>query len=615
MKASPPLLAVLFLLFSNPFSGHANTAWANNITLSPPTACAGVANCYTFHADVSSVTGQLKYFWFFDDGFFSQDVSPTHTFFTDGNHTVYVEITRLYEKDDKPKRIVVSGTFTGNGTTAETTTTTVPIDILSNRMPKAGDSITYVITYGKWCNEQFKPLALSINYNVAQMTLVEAKHLYNSTPATPTNQIIYSSLNSPSDGLVRRIFLTFEVSETVQVNDQVLFGAVLTYEGQGCSPQEADYSQLAVPSHDPNYIVADINTICRTVSLGDPITYTIEFQNTGSAPANEVEVRTYMPLFFSNTYVTGGSGYNGWLAPNREIRWKLSTKPGAPGILNGGQPLRGTGEPGYGSTFFEEDTRDRIKYTVTFDPIVLASGLLNACQTIVNRAEIIFDCNPSIFTNFYSTDIQCPHPVPGSCYCDGSPEIVKNSSIMYGGGAGVPLAVMGSEVVWYPPVFLSNDRAQNPDATPNRSIDYVAVVRDGCQRYLYQVPVLIDCDLKVDQTLTMKSCNTASVKGDLVLRALTAAPSSHLVWNMECTDLIATKSGYDYIVSDLAPGIHYFTVKDTVNGCWAETTVKIPSTCKKKTIRWSPVLAGTLVLAGLGLLIWFFGRLAAGGKK
>ncbi|MBK6903527.1 MAG: DUF11 domain-containing protein [Saprospirales bacterium] len=279
-------------------------------------------------------------------------------------------------------------------------------------------------------------------------------------------------------------------------------------------------------SHDPNYIVADQETICTPVSMGQTITYTVHFQNTGDAPAKEVEVRTYLPLFFSlNNIQTLNPSAMQQVTPSsdREISWKLS---GA--YLKGGKLLRGTGEPGYGSDFLEEDTKDMLRYQVQLSADHLPPSYFDSCQSIVNRAEIIFDCNPSIFTNFYETIIECA--VVDSfgnttCVCDTAIDTLIQPPVKY-------LAPSSSDVSGLDP--------------------------------------------------------------------------ADLVWNWECSTLPQDKNGHRFCLKNRPPGVYHLTVKNTVNGCWAEKTVVIANTCPDPIYSTRTVLIGVGVLVGLFLLFRIF---------
>ncbi len=591
----------------------AGAAWASNPTLSQSSCGSG---CYTFTVNgLPAHSAGYSYYWFFDDGSYAitnvNTVNHTfQTFFGSGgsaNRTVRVEVTKLYEKGDKPTSSKL--TVTPGGGIQEPQVMSVPLVILPNRTPVPGDSVTYVVSYGSVCENTNQPGSIKITYDKDELTLAKprVRFFHQEAISYPADGEIIIQLDGSSfdNGKARRVFLPFEVKPEVQQHQTVgisgdIFYGINTQSCLGGNPVTA--YQDAQLSHDPNYIVANTPMVCGPVSSAQKLQYTIHFQNIGQAPANQVEVRSYLPIFFSaanvNTIYPSGMT-NPTSVSSGEVVWTLT------GVrLNGGSPLRGTGEPGFGASFFEEDTKDSIVYEVTFDPP--PGTVFDSCQAVINRAEIVFDCNPSIHTNFYQTVISClPMDSTGNCFCDTLSGTVIFSDTLLFAGSALPFDVSGTSpasVVWYPAVFLTDPYSSTPSASPTRGIDYMASLRKaGCSYDLAHYRVEQNCDLSISAKVKYRKCK-GGVKADIEAKAVTSGGAANLVWNWECSNMPQDKKGAGFTLLDRPPGVYHLTVKDTQTGCWAETVVVVSGSCTK--FPWKPVGIGAALVL-LGVVIFF----------
>lgn len=608
MKKILAVSAFSLVLFCLVKGVQADPDWGNGLTLTSVSCGAG---CYTFTVNyVPSHSSGYSFFWSFDDGSYAitnvNTVSHTFQSFagsgTNANRTVRVEVTKLYEKGDKPTTRSITVT-PGTGV-SEPEIISIPLSIVPNRTPVPGDSVTYVVSYGRYCEDQI-PSRIELDYDPDEMTAVQAggKGFHQEILDFSTAGKVVITLNSSSfdNDKCRRVFLPFAIKpevqehQTVGISGNIFFGAK-DRSCLGSNPVTA--YQDAQLSHDPNYIVANTPMVCGPVSGGDTVQYTIHFQNTGQAPASTVEVRSYLPVFFSpaNVNTTYPSGMtNPTPVSKGEVVWTLT------GVrLNGGNPLRGTGEPGYGASFFEEDTKDSIVYEVVFDP---PNGtVFEACQAVVNRAEIVFDCNPSIHTNFYQTVIGCQDISPSGCACDSSGVVIFSDTLLY---SGSPLALVVSGtgldgLVWYPPAYLQPDPfSLTASINPPRSIDYMASLKksNGCSYDLVHYRIEQNCDLAISAKVKYLKCK-GGVLADIEAEAITTGSAANLVWNWECSTLDQDKKGAAFTLKNRGPGVYHFTVKDTQTGCWAEAVVAVSGSCSKFPLK--PALIGAaLVLAGL----------------
>ncbi|MBK7407096.1 MAG: hypothetical protein IPJ40_02850 [Saprospirales bacterium] len=577
------------------------------------TPCGGA--CYVFTANgVPKDSAQYSYFWFFDDGSYEITTvnSVSHTFQGPGgssgmnNRNVQVEVTKLYEKGDKPTRAFTSVPINSIDEIQEPKSMATPLTLIPNRTPVPGDSITYVVSYGMPCEGPKDPTYIEISFDSDKLTYDDTKtrnfHSETITDLTGGKIRIQLSNSSLPNNLARRVFLTFEVKSTVQEEETVgIDGEIFFAEEQTCPAGTVSATAVAALSHDPNYIVANQKSLCAPVATGDKMTYTIHFQNIGAGTANEVVVRTYLPLFFSTSsvqtvYPAGMT--NPTPVNNREIVWNLSGT-----LLKGGSGLKGTGDPDYGTLFGEEATMDSIQFVVEFDDAYFQAHSMDfdPCLAIINRAEITFDCNPPIFTNFYHAEIACPGSVVGgTCTC----AIIADSAYTSATYSGTPILLGNPSsapgAIWYPPVFISDPFATNPTVSPPRAMDYMAVVRGaGCSYELFRFPVEVDCDLSISTKLKFRDCATG-VKATIEAKAITSANAANLVWNWECENNVPKeKKGKRFCLYDRPPGVYHLTVKDTVNGCWAEQTVLVPYECPPKSFPWKLILISMAVLAGI----------------
>ena len=629
-KFAPFLFGLLLCSFHLRSQG---TSWANNITFDTPTNCG--TGCYHFQlSNVPSHPDGYKVYWFFDDGTEksgSLNVFQTdHTFIKVGTRSVYAEVTKLYDKDDKPARIGPVNVTIGSGDAGtEPIYVSSALSVGSNRKPRGGDLITYTFTYGEACDE-ILPDSLVIIYDPNQLGdpggLGFAKHAefypenYAESSAQSNNPdtIVFTNLNPATDGLAKRVFLTFLVDDTVEADDPVELDVELSYPGEGeaCNTT-VDATQRAVNSHDPNYIVSDRKEICGAIEPGDSVVYTIHFQNIGAGMAEEVKVRTYLPYFYVNNTFQIQTLYpantpHSYNNVSRELVWMVSKGNGQ---LRGGAGLRGTAESDYRVAFPEEHTRDSIQFKVYFadDP-----NLLEPCRTIAMQASIVFDCNPSISTNFHYIDVVCQDTMAvDSCKCTVLPDTTIVQQIFNSQKAPTILDVSnyGGSVLWYPGQYLSPNAINSQvTASPPRSLEYVASIRGAnCDHRLVHYQVKVECDLDISTKVKLKGCGPFGggnvQSGRIEATAVTTGDPNNLIWNYECrSDLNGQKSGKTYCLDNLTPGnIYHLTVKDVVTGCWAEKTVYIPTSCPTG-FPWKTAGLALLALAVLALVARLFRR-------
>ncbi|MBK6622161.1 MAG: hypothetical protein IPG32_15245, partial [Saprospirales bacterium] len=187
--------------------------------------------------------------------------------------------------------------------------------------------------------------------------------------------------------------------------------------------------------------------------------------------------------------------------------------------------------------------------------------------------------------------------------CNGNMDtIIVQPAVIYSGTpVNLNVGTFGNDVIWYPPVFISDPFSTNPTVTPPRSTDYVAVVKGAnCTRSIIHFPVKVDCQLSITTKVKLHNCNGA-VTGDILAKAQTSGNPADLVWNWECEKKFKhSKRGKRFCMYDIPSDVYHLTVKDTKTGCWAKKTIVIPGLCP------DPVFSTRMVLIGVGVIVGLF---------
>ncbi len=399
--------------------------------------------CCTFEFELNSPNsyfspsvdpnGGIAYFWYFGDGTWSTQESPTHTFNSTIYDEIYVEITpvklllgHVYDDDDD---VVQRRTYTGtNPTFSVTQVTPGPhgnmLNLDYNRSLVAGDSVTFILTYSAECN-QLPTGKIYFEY--------DADHFF--TPAELPTELPLPSAESftsnldyllsgtihrkefsifNTDGNLKHILVRMRVRPGLPLETEINVSAEFFMglpENKQCTIAVSE-SILTLKSHDPNTIETDASFLCESPPVDSLMTYKIRFQNDGIGSAKLVVIRHYIPEYFKfksiKSHVINGIDYNNVMTLNhadREVIWELK-ECYLKGCDVDNDNLMGTNQEGIGSTFLIEDTFDTIKYDIRLE------RELKPCEAIVTQAEIYFDDNPPVWTAPFVTSIGCIDSVP-----------------------------------------------------------------------------------------------------------------------------------------------------------------------------------------------------------
>lgn len=228
----------------------------------------------------------------------------------------------------------------------------------------------------------------------------ELSYLSSSYPVDSTNgDYLYFSFDSlqPFQTLMIQIISDPEI--TMMVGDTVVNIATLTLLDSLSAVHSTTVDTTVVPaacSYDPNDKISLPNGVFQLNNLISPdtkIEYIINFQNTGTASAVNVEIRDDLSaLIDESTFEFMSSSHNATVSidSNRMISFYFED-------IN--LPDSTTNEP---------MSKGYVKFRVGLVPGVLPNDIVN------NQARIYFDNNPPIFTNTTENILNCfilPAPV------------------------------------------------------------------------------------------------------------------------------------------------------------------------------------------------------------
>jgi hypothetical protein len=569
-------------------------------------------------------TSDFNFFWSFGDGTFIQGKglhSVTHTFKV-GSGAVYnpwVEITQERYDDDPPKAVVineentggtveidVSGVSISNATNYPNTLDTISasnyVEVQAARDPVNGDFVTYAIQYQNPCGED--TIA-----NPGIMLTYDDTYL---TPLTQTQQFLPNDswkdfdlalTETPSAGVMEwgfpaglapgekgTIYVYFEVDfpETEAGTDIGIEAQMMNGEERPpCdSSSNSRITQVLKNSHDPNVEISPNPKFC----LGQPTTvdYTVQFQNTGSAPTSNISIKVWLdqpvnvsPIVIPGSFSHSFPAISETISEDGNRKFIRVNLPGA--------SLRGTGEPGYGVSFSDVDTKGWIKFEVTID-----GSKLGSCNSVVSRAAIDFDCNEPIITNDVFLDIQCvQEDSVGNSFCDSCDvnTFALETPIIVPPPGTVPIVALHNIVLndpdvdfdpddyfsihWFPKEGLTINPSSpffatlNGNAVP-RGIDrYTLVASKTCERVIIEVPIKQECGGMAiavspiplpDLCFGTEASFSLSVSGNY-------PPFS---WN---TCDIGPVSPHTLNFNNMAPGEYHFSVMDSRNCVLKQTVV------------------------------------------
>lgn len=445
-----------------------------------------------------------SYFWLFGDGQYSFEANPTHIFedLQDGKYdfNVLLRTTRIKSDDDIEESSITltiectSGSCNAALKNRLPTTEGKSLRMDVNRSPKAGDSITYIVTYRNTCPEEAGGV-LSFTYEPKYFSSYNIRVYHDEDPKNSINGALQMNFrhNPLSINEQRNVFITLTLKPKIKVNRPIICRSSLNFDEEECANNQREILKRGiVRSHDPNHKDVDQALMCPNSSLpydsctgdtlGRKLTYTIRFQNIGDTAAHKIRIsdvlHPYLKWNTLNRIVT--------IHPNaldlNDSRLFANANGEVEFVFNN-IGLKGTNQAGYGIDFREVDTWGEVTYTIT------AKNSLPPCASIINQATIIFDCNAPISTDTATTFIQNSKCCACQDTCQDFALVQDTIStiVLSDGSIGTMLPVSEAasclpddgftpEYYWYPATDLDNPTWPSPTARPTDTTTYTLTV-------------------------------------------------------------------------------------------------------------------------------------------
>ncbi len=560
-----------------------------------------------------------------------------HKYKQAGTYTVEVWAIRYNDNDDPPDMVAIPTNLTadpsGSYRSLPSHKTT---GYQSSWNIVAGDYVFYIISANNTCIEgdlatfnisfqhdsklQFSPQE---NYYYYEGS---GNGIYNKSGNTQkyNHSIRTIQWNNISIGYnkTKLFYLKFKAQDGLPPNIDINNSLNITdnIEGPTCGDTIINNQETVQLSHDPNYkAVLSEQSISWSKTNTLKVKYQIEFQNLGHGSADTVIIKDIIDLGFVEgvtPYATITSAqwvkdnisvlnstiparYGSRLSPN-EYQWILPYET---------PRLRGTNEPEYMDTHFDPDTKDTLIFEVEYD---FDGGILHSCGMILNRAEVIFDCNEIMYTNVSKIPISCKESIKEQI-CSDCEEIKTFIKLPFGVGenpdsitfidAAPFLNALDTNFVstdysyhWYPQIGTI-DR----DSVLNNLIDkidtYYLVVssKDStstCKRFFITFKIEKQCpDIPIIIS-TKHDSVTAFVDPNYPEQSIL----NDYYWNYSCSPATTT------IGKMLNPGKHFVQLTNYRTGCSIRKYFIIED-CSLPISGHTPLVFMSLVIVALGIIL------------
>ncbi len=416
----------------------------------PPSQIAGAPKAY------------YAYFWEFGDGSFSREENPLHGYAEPGEYIVSLDATAHYDDGRKPKK--KKRTVKPGARSEALAGTGLPdvfekksrqgLAMAANSQPRAGEELTCIVSYRnnglattsgrlhlffnekKFPAEHFAFLEARTHFGETADPLISQalpEHpapfvnwatLHLASPAgvstflwdddTPPYSILDDMLREGrgtyrdekawrftdlQPGEKRNFFCSLAATEKMlkDTNAFIYMTAVLAPEDPGVPPERFVLEMEIVSSHDPNAIAVSDNRVNYRVVGNKKLDYKVRFQNNGESPAGTVQVKVNIPEGLDMARMRPLDWY-----PECPICPKtpgpgscLDTASSSDGLVFTFRNiyLPGSNQEGVND---RDSTQGFVRYRIEADKDMPK-------RSFHSRAEIVFDKNPPIFTNFTKT--------------------------------------------------------------------------------------------------------------------------------------------------------------------------------------------------------------------
>ena len=362
-----------------------------------------------------------KYLWQFGDGRYKFDYvvganqsTVIHTYDA-GNQNpenlVSLTITPIKDDEDDPFSIVnniscsncpnPNSRWTGSDTFYNKVDMTGrKVKLLSNHYPSAGDTVIYIIILEN-CGDVETTANISFNVGTDIFDYINPISTHNINSKT-NGKLDFDLFTMSTFGEQKTIFIKLKTKEGLREGITYMPSVNVSFdnsEGITLCDGTDMLEQKTVKSHDPNFKTVDTLVLSNN-EKSYTLEYYIEFQNIGKGPAQDVVVTDLLHPYLDVTTFIFNSANDVKYSQNLISSSKIGRK--ATWEFSNNLDLEGTQQQGFNQTFFEEETRGWIKFRIDTDPSQFLT-LYN--QIIPNKADIIFDDNPVIPTEFAITKL------------------------------------------------------------------------------------------------------------------------------------------------------------------------------------------------------------------
>lgn len=462
--------------------------------------------------------------------------------------SIYAEVTKLYDENDPPKRLLFEGP---GGTTKLIVDCSAgnycirpdflilkeQIELTANRDIVPGHEITFIIKYDVGCATDSAKIVFEYDkyaFDINDFTFSSSGFI-TQNPASDTSraQICWKADSLKINNGAKGVLYVEATADSVYLQELLSSSLLITatLAGDACTETVSELLDAEVStSHDPNDLDSESDFSCLDIAELPPVKYVIKFQNTGEGPARTVIVKDIIPDVYDVSTieliyppVVIGRDSISFRVDGQLATWVLSGK-----FLNAftnktGQ-LHGTAERLFGLPYPEEFTRDEVIFTIQYNDDFQPEP----CDAIINQAEIIFDCNNAYYTNPHVLDFSCD-PDTDSCYvcnktmtrmppvtwASTAESVVRMDTIFPILDSLNNVAGTISSFRWYPPP-LSGANTLTPEIVFTKNIDYYLVLSNAaagisgkCTKEIITFPIRVDCDLQINTNI---NCDTAGVK-------------------------------------------------------------------------------------------------------
>jgi uncharacterized repeat protein (TIGR01451 family) len=264
----------------------------------------------------------------------------------------------------------------------------VEAQLVSQNLARPGFVADYELNYSNHGDTTTGAETIVLNFDSSKLTYVT--NSASVVPASVTGNSITWNYTNLTSLEFRNITFSFNVLAPPTVNG----GDVLSFTGNITPIADVDPSnntinlnQVVVNAYDPNDVLCMEGDEISPTQIGDDLTYRIRFQNTGTASAVNISVKTdldadldwatFQPIAASHAYTTS-------LVNGNELTYTFNN-------INLDDAT--TNEPGsHGWIFYKIKPKSTAAVGDTFDA----------------TASIFFDFNPAVVTNTYTTNIVSP---------------------------------------------------------------------------------------------------------------------------------------------------------------------------------------------------------------